>query len=199
MTWVGNDIIDLTLADKAIAFRGRFLAKAFCPSERDLIQSSRDSSRMLWLLWSMKESAYKVHVRKTLQIKLNPIRLICKLGEEGSAWVSIDSSVYETQSLVNEDFIHTIATPKYSNLGKLETIVVKGMGHENIRQNLIEGLRRSYSEEKQLHLEGVEFLKDVNGFPGVKAEGLHDMSHPCSISHHGKYGACAIAFGEASD
>lgn len=198
MTWVGNDIIDLTLAEKALARQERYLEKAFCPSERDLIQSSRQPSRMLWLLWSMKESAYKVHVRKTLERKLNPIRFVCELLGEERGRVSIDSATYDTNSRVKEEFIHTIATPSHSNPGKLESVVLKGTGHKQIRQHLIEKVSRSYSEENEMQFEGVEFQKDLNGFPGVRLRGLEEKIHPCSISHHGKFGAYAIAFGEAS-
>ena len=198
MTWVGNDIIDLTLAHMAIARQERYLERAFCPSERDLIQSSPDSLRMLWLLWSMKESAYKVHVRKTLQRKLNPIGFVCELGGGERGRVSIDSSTYDTNSRVQEEFIHTIATPSHSNPGKLESVVLKGTGQEQIRRHLIERVSRSYSEENEMQFEEVEFQKDLHGFPGVRVRGLEEMIHPCSISHHGKFGAYAIAFGEAS-
>ena len=198
MTWVGNDIIDLTLAGKALARQERYLEKAFCPSERDLIQSSPDPLRMLWLLWSMKESAYKVHVRKTLQRRLNPIRFVCELGGEGRGRVSIDSSRYDTNSRVEEEFIHTIATPSHSNPTKLESVILKGTGLKQIRQHLIDKVSRTYSEENDMRFEEVEFQKDLNGFPGVKLRGLEGMIHPCSISHHGKFGAYAIAFGEAS-
>lgn len=199
MTLFGNDIIDLTLAEKSLALRERFLKKAFCSSERDLILSSKDSTGVLWLLWSMKESAYKAHVRMTLEPKLNPICFVCQLSGEGRGRVLIDSSEYHTQSFREPRFIHTIAFSTYDEPMGLKSVVVRGNSHDTIRQRLLREVKRCYSVEKKVGFESVEFKKDHNGFPAVKVSGSAAGEHPCSISHHGSYGAYAIAFGEASD
>ena len=62
---IGNDIVDLKQAAKDSSWkRPRFLDKIFTPREQQLIWSAKDQDQMVWLLWSMKEAAYKVNVQQ---------------------------------------------------------------------------------------------------------------------------------------
>ena len=56
---VGNDIVDLGLADINAWKRKRFLDKVLTPSEQLLMLDSVDPGTFFWVLWSMKESAFQ--------------------------------------------------------------------------------------------------------------------------------------------
>lgn len=70
---IGNDIIDLQLASRQSNWRRKgFLEKVFTSSEREIIKASEEKEECVWLLWSMKEAAYKAHQRKrSLPRRLN--------------------------------------------------------------------------------------------------------------------------------
>jgi len=63
---LGNDIVDLDLAKTQSNWRRKnYLDKIFTTEEQLLISSAKRPDEMVWLLWSMKESAYKIYNRKS--------------------------------------------------------------------------------------------------------------------------------------
>lgn len=61
---IGNDLVDLQQAAKDSDWtRKGYLDKLFTASEQFLISTAKSQNQMVWLLWSMKEAAYKVHTR----------------------------------------------------------------------------------------------------------------------------------------
>ncbi|RZL44586.1 MAG: 4-phosphopantetheinyl transferase family protein, partial [Pedobacter sp.] len=58
---LGNDIVDLQLATIQSNWRRKgYLQKIFTEQEQDLIANATNQDQMVWLLWSMKEAAYKI-------------------------------------------------------------------------------------------------------------------------------------------
>lgn len=65
MLYVGNDVVDLNLKEIADKYRdARFVRRVFTPLEQQIIQTSKNSNRMLWILWASKETAYKIISKK---------------------------------------------------------------------------------------------------------------------------------------
>ncbi len=61
---IGNDIVDLQFARKESNWqRPRFLEKIFTEEERHFIHTANDKEVAVWLLWSGKESVYKIIAR----------------------------------------------------------------------------------------------------------------------------------------
>jgi phosphopantetheinyl transferase (holo-ACP synthase) len=111
---MGNDLVDLQVAAVESNWRRRgYLAKVFTAAEQYLIGSSERPSEILWVLWSMKEAAYKIHSRKTGIRSFAPTALACSglrfAGESASGAVHIDQAVYHTRTEVTADYIHSIA------------------------------------------------------------------------------------------
>ncbi|MFH1079892.1 MAG: 4'-phosphopantetheinyl transferase superfamily protein [Pseudomonadota bacterium] len=64
MAFIGNDIVDLTdPGNIGKSGDNRFLQRVFTIPERERIAAAGDPDAMMWMLWSVKETAYKV-VRK---------------------------------------------------------------------------------------------------------------------------------------
>ena len=62
---IGNDIVDLHYAKHQSNWQRRgFLDKLFTESEQVFIRNANDSEKVVWLFWSMKESAYKIIARQ---------------------------------------------------------------------------------------------------------------------------------------
>ena len=115
---IGNDIIDLKLAGQQSNWRRRgFLEKVFTTSEIKLLQNSRDVDQIVWLLWSMKEAAYKAHQRKnclnrSLNWKVQQCLNFDMEGASATGIVKIGQSRYFTQSNISTLHIHTVAADK---------------------------------------------------------------------------------------
>ena len=111
---IGNDIVDLGQAAKESNWQRKgYLDKIFTAEERFLISTAGDPGIMVWLLWTMKESAYKVHSRETKIRTFTPGCIACSnlilLSEIATGNVNYEDQTYFTASSIHENYIHTIA------------------------------------------------------------------------------------------
>ncbi|MDN3585633.1 4'-phosphopantetheinyl transferase superfamily protein [Pedobacter aquatilis] len=114
---LGNDIVDLVLAKTQSNWQRKgYLSKIFTSEEESLILSSKNPDTMVWLLWSMKEAAYKINNRQTGIRNFAPKDLKCDLLH---ATVNINNQIYHTKSSINTAYIHTVSA---INLERLENI-----------------------------------------------------------------------------
>lgn len=115
---IGNDIVDLRQAMLESNWRRKgYLDKLFSTREQNWILEAEDQTQMVWLLWSMKESAYKIHSRRKNWRAFAPLKLICQTleikGELVKGSVQCENITFFTQSMLSQDFIHTVATEQY--------------------------------------------------------------------------------------
>ncbi|MEH3111767.1 4'-phosphopantetheinyl transferase family protein [Pedobacter terrae] len=127
---LGNDIVDLNLAKIQSNWRRKnYLDKIFTAEEQLLISSANNPDEMVWLLWSMKESAYKIHNRKTGIRNFAPKSLSCSIHADTYGEVKINGYNYFTKSDVQASFIHTIAAPVYDKLNAVEVVIYEIPDH----------------------------------------------------------------------
>ncbi|WP_333863792.1 4'-phosphopantetheinyl transferase family protein [Sphingobacterium sp.] len=158
---IGNDIVDLVQSRKDSNWRRRgFITKIFNENEQLLIANSYDPEIVVWLLWSMKEAAYKIWNRETGNRKYVPNKLICSIVEMscGSAVgeVICEANRYYTKTIFCSDCIHTIALKVFDHLDHV------------------------------VEIERCEIVKDPLGLPGIAMEGRRELL-PVSISNHGRF------------
>ena len=119
-------MVDLDFAKVQSNWRRKgYLDKIYTPEEQLLIAAAANPEQMVWLLWSMKESAYKIHNRKTGIRNFAPTALACKLispDGEIKGIVSVDHQTYFTKSEFSLTYVHTIAS---ASVNKLLDIAIK--------------------------------------------------------------------------
>lgn len=157
---IGNDVIDLVLARKESNWRRKgFLEKLFSEEEQALIINSKEPEIMVWLLWSMKEAAYKIFNRETKIRAFIPQKLLCTVdffnSEGASGKVYCNEKVYFTKSILSTECIHTIAVSVFENSNAVIEIINK------------------------------KITKDENGIPYLKNS--TNMLQDVSVSHHGRF------------
>jgi len=127
---LGNDIVDLLLAKTQSNWRRKnYLDKIFTPEEQLLISTASDPDAMVWLLWSMKESAYKIYNRETGIRSFAPKSLKCTVHPNHYGEINIDGYTYFTKSNVQTAFVHTIASPSYNQLKEIKIAVYEAPNH----------------------------------------------------------------------
>ena len=124
---IGNDVVDLALAKKESNWqRTGFLDKILTASEKQLVNNSKIPFETVWLLWSMKESAYKIHNRSTGIRMFNPLKFECVnikiVGQQYFGSVMIADQRFYTKSIVSEDYIETVASDSHKNLRNIKVI-----------------------------------------------------------------------------
>lgn len=118
---IGNDVVDLIQARQDSNWqRSGFLDKLFLESEQLLIAKAKNPEIMVWMLWSMKEAAYKILNRKTQKREYIPKQLLCSISSSDASGYTgfvrhVDFSCY-TQTRITEGIIHTFATAQQEDL-----------------------------------------------------------------------------------
>jgi phosphopantetheine--protein transferase-like protein len=182
---IGNDIVDL----KQIASnwkRPRFLEKVFTQEEQQLICSSENQHQMVWLLWSMKEAAYKTHMQQYGGRFFNPKRLVCELISEDKGIVKIDSDIYFSDSTITEDYIYTIAKRDH-NQEVTTSIFRSEPSPYSIQSDVLKWcVLQSISETKNLDVKVLSIKKTEIGVPEVFMNS-EKLQIPFSLTHCGRF------------
>lgn len=187
----GNDVVDLRLAACQSNWRRKgFLNKVFSAEEQGHITSSKVPDQMVWLLWSMKEAAYKAHQRQfRLPRKLNWQDYSCSLLKVSSGTASgvvrISHSKYFTTSEISEDYVYTSA--ETSGKSSVKNGIFKTSSEEMKRLFLEE-----ISEVFKLQKQELKIEKDLQGIPFVSYL-KKPLFEGFSFSGHGRYCAFSLA------
>ncbi|KGO94723.1 4'-phosphopantetheinyl transferase family protein [Flavobacterium subsaxonicum] len=157
---IGNDVVDIIQSRKESNWQRRgFLDKLFTISEQQLINHHPDPETMVWLLWSMKESAYKIYNRQTGIRAFIPLQLeCCKISQNDKGFtgeVHCKRFIFYTESEILEDIIHTKA------------LCSKGLFN------------------KITEVKNAAVVKDISGFPYIYGH-QNKTLEPVSVSHHGR-------------
>ncbi|RZJ75588.1 MAG: 4-phosphopantetheinyl transferase family protein [Flavobacterium sp.] len=164
---IGNDVVDLVAARSQSNWQRKgFLQKLFSAEEQRLIAAASEASEtMVWILWSMKEAAYKIYNRETGVRGYIPHKLLCSdvaitnLGFIGK--VNCEDRTYYTVSTIQDNVIHTIAVKVQNDLERISEIKNKTIFKDN---------------------KGIPYIYDSDGNPW-----------PASVSHHGNsYNAVSL-------
>lgn len=127
---LGNDIVDLNLAKTQSNWRRkRYLDKIFTTEEQLIISHAENPDLMVWVLWSMKESAYKIDNRKTGIRNFAPQSLSCTIHDNHHGEVNINGNTYFTKSNLQTAFVHTIAASHHHELEKVEITIYEAPHH----------------------------------------------------------------------
>ena len=197
---IGNDIVDRAQAKRESNWQRKgFLNKLFTPSEQQLIQSAIDPECLVWLLWSMKESAYKATTRKTGKRVFNPKKISCTLttwSDEAAEGFVVYEEEYRTRSLITPNYIASVAFPA-NQLPIPEQVVILLERADNQHQStqLRTSVLEHYAAVSPVADKELQVFSDKNGLPAlvIKNSLQETVSLPISISHHGHYGAFSIA------
>lgn len=80
----------------------------------------------MWVLWSMKEAAYKIYNRQTGIRAFIPHKLECSIhsfsGQEIEGTVKCVTNTYFTQTEIQEGIIHTVAVDSAETTSKIYKI-----------------------------------------------------------------------------
>jgi phosphopantetheinyl transferase (holo-ACP synthase) len=189
---IGNDIIDLAYARKTSNWRRpRWLGKLFSTAERTFIKQSNNPELSVWLLWSMKESAYKVIVQQEGKRFFAPKQVECSAINQNlqtySGQVKYKSKIIYTQSEWNEAFVYTLAYPE-NQPSPIVSEVLSFPDTAESRYWLHQQVVDRFTREAKFLAEAPRIQKNNQGVPHIFS-GNTQQSTSLSISHHGRFGA----------
>lgn len=201
---IGNDIIDLSeVITCTNARKQRFLDKICTLAEQEFLNHQQEADNWMWLLWSMKESAWKAHFRNSSIRKFNPKSMQCVVsnlnakGGSVSGVVSVENKQYQTNTFWSRDLIHTTAT----FTGSVVSHNFFNISSDNPfaqSLNVREKVCQMVSVYLNCSFDAISIEKNECGVPQIVVDGVNSKIQ-LSISHHGRYGAYAFFYEHNSD
>jgi phosphopantetheinyl transferase (holo-ACP synthase) len=183
---LGNDLIDLQKAAQDSNWQRKgFLDKVFSQEEKHKILNSENPSTLVWLFWSMKESAYKIINRETGLRFYSPTAFTCKnrvQGQISMGEVYYNGKIYHTQSNITEKIIHTIALSVSNLVGSVEPTRLPFNEVEVVYLANNSSYIKAFNSISNTY----ELTKNESGIPELihRKTGAKQFA---SVSHHGKF------------
>ena len=171
---LGNDIVDLQLAAKQSNWRRkRYLQKIFTSQEQELIANATDQDQMVWLLWSMKEAAYKIVSPLIGERFYRPKSFECTPSNPGyqlNGKVVYEEFSFETVSEMTENYINTTAIAEHNR--KIDHYIFHNP--------------KTYIKDFNELSHHFMLIKNEVNLPTIQ-DLFTEEFFPASVSHHGRY------------
>ncbi len=188
----GNDIVDITAAAVESNWkRTGFLEKIFTQIEQEYIDNAAAPTQMVWRLWTMKESAYKIYTRQFGGRFFAPQKLSCSLLNKNTGLVTINHISYQTITSTANDYIYTIAWPEACADFYSACFAIPGQHSTSQQQFIYEKLIAHYAGIQCADKNNFIVLKEKNNIPFLYCK-KEKIKIPVSITHHGSYAAFTI-------
>lgn len=190
----GNDIIDVKVAAKESNWRRKgFLQKVFTPTECNYINVSVEPDKMVWTLWSIKESVYKAYTRQFGGRFFAPKKISCILLSDTTITATINERTYCTTSQITEAYIYTSAKCATSDIAPLVEFLFcyKTDNYQRQQEIMYKQIINTYAAITKQGINQLAIDKNPNGIPFIQ-NNKDASAIPVSISHHGYFGAFTI-------
>ncbi|TPV34856.1 4'-phosphopantetheinyl transferase superfamily protein [Paucihalobacter ruber] len=187
---IGNDIVCLSTANRSKHIGSkRFLDKIFTVEEQVMIVNSEDPNLIIWKLWAVKESAYKLFVQQGFQPEFAPKKIICKKANEHFQ-VSMDNFKTSVDCIANTKFVYaqTILEKSkvISSCFELDSNI-----YYNQSQQVSLALKKNASLFFQIDVRLIQLNKAKNNIPKLSYKNTF-LPVNVSLTHHGSFGAFAV-------
>ncbi|WP_332368794.1 hypothetical protein [Spirosoma telluris] len=138
---------------------------------------------MVWLLWSMKESAYKVSVRETGNRMFAPQKLACHINlfrDEMVEGVVFYKKAYSTKSVITSQYITSVAShTSILTYFHQEVIRFGSATHQHQSAMVREKIRQYATHHLVTPEDHISISKESNGAPELIIN--HDLGGTKSI------------------
>jgi phosphopantetheinyl transferase (holo-ACP synthase) len=189
----GNDIVDIKMAAVESNWkRKQFLEKIFTPQEQHYIKNAALPAEMVWKLWSIKESGYKVYTRQFGGYFFAPQKFSCTLLSATTGLVTFNNISYQTNTITTDNYVYSIA----SQTRNRDAAFINSCFHlpemhycqqqQFIHKKIIDSYITVNCESKK----NMVVVKDKNGIPFLCCD--DNLQIPISITHHGRFAAFTI-------
>lgn len=209
MTSIGNDIVALSNTDKQrtndVRFHSKFITTAELSLYKDSLASQISFEDFVWLLWSVKESAYKYQKRFDTELIFSPTRIeinrikspdgqsvftdLEEINVSGDNFyngsvIIADKTLY-FKAIINTDIIATIVNSdaSFKNIHwGVQQIASPDSETQSIsvRQLLLSRLKTTFPQGE------FSLQKSLAGYP-ILLINESDSGIPISLAHHGLF------------
>ena len=213
MNSTGNDIVSLNAIDITRTKQYRFYSKILSPTEKALYNQAAFAAipfeNFVWLLWSIKESAYKYIKRINPELVFTPIKFTVKqlLIPPGYALTNFGATQVEGVGFGNMAALKSIITigvdALYSSSLMYRQLIASVVSDDENFENTSWGIKLIDNSDPHyqskaariflvdrlqgiFHLDGFVIGKNPAGIP-IALEENEELGVAVSISHHERF------------
>lgn len=198
MPFLGNDLIDLSaLNQHPRAGQDRFRRKILAEEEYGPLLSAGDPATDIWILWALKESAYKCYFQRTGRRFFAPKKFICRWRADAPGEPDWHAEIHTPAGVcygrVRRTFryIHALSADKPQQLAAARFQFFYLPGLQAREQSLQLRNRALPWLANCLRLPAEELIwENSRGYPRLHSR-EKVLSTALSLSHHGDWGAVA--------
>jgi phosphopantetheinyl transferase (holo-ACP synthase) len=189
----GNDIVDLaTAAVESNWKRKGFIEKIFTLQEQEYISNSATPEQMVWRLWTMKESAYKIYIRQFGGRFFAPQKLSCTIFSDTEGNIEINNSSYRSISIINKNYIYCTAKTAAADFNATTNCCFEiTEADTDIQQFIYQKIIANFISSNKPRKHKLSIVKNEFGVPFLYYS-FNKTKIPVSITHHGRYAAFTI-------
>ena len=202
---LGNDVVDLEDVDaRPETFRSRFDVRVFAEQERRAIAADEDSQACRWAHWGAKEASYKLARQIDPHFVFSPARLVAHWSPRSAATGERRGRLelvpgpggralaVELRSFETRDRVHVVARPAGTDWRGVVMAVEAIAGSDEAPGQAVRRVARR-ELARALGVDAARLSIGRRGrIPTVELDG-RPTAHALSLSHHGRFVACAMA------
>jgi phosphopantetheinyl transferase (holo-ACP synthase) len=194
MNYIGNDIISLNDANNLRSFSDeRYIRKILTKNEYIIFKEQILFPYIPYLLWTCKESAFKIAMKKGLNNAFVPQDFeIVYLHEDEFSQIHMKTGFIFNgynkiflRSKIFSSYISTIACCNFDDLTKAKLWVNKTLNKDHCEQNR-ERLKMSIALDYNIVLSSISILKTERGIPYLQINQETSLTD-ISFSHDGEF------------
>jgi phosphopantetheinyl transferase (holo-ACP synthase) len=188
---LGNDVVDLADPEaREVALHPRFDARVFAAGERILLERAAERGTLRWALWAAKEAAYKAARQLDPALRFHPRAFVV----EGSRVLHAERC-FRVRVERTGDALHAVAEAAGRAAGAALARACRVPSEASPGAAARALARRAAAAWLGAPLDELEIVS-CERVPRLLLRGA-----PCglalSLSHHGRFAACALARREA--
>lgn len=196
---IGNDIIDLDEASKHRPQYYERLKRSGFTEDEWLLKNLPEGNVGLWLLWSLKEAAYKSLVQGDWDGRRffpndYSVTSLKQVTNDFIAEIVFKNRVVRTITSIQKQFLHTVTQPENDLKTRTAYFESPDSDYEyqsrEVRIQAIHAISQSLGSDPRF----ITIQKNEDQVPQFYVNGVFLSSVDLSLSHHGRYGAYAMVF-----
>jgi len=191
---LGNDIIDLQeVLHSGQASRAGFQGRICTLSELSPLQKDFTIELSIWILWALKESAYKCYIQAGGLPLFAPKKFVATVEKinkhQLSAFLETPKGVFNSQVRINKSYVLAESWRNGSTSGKIcsgiEVFTTDLQKDKSI--SIKRALCKHFAAAQQLDIAELKVRKSDRNIPALYLAGKK-LPLTVSLSHHGKWG-----------
>ena len=186
---VGNDVVDLRDAEsQPDALHPRWDSRVFTAEELARLSQPGARHALRWRLWAAKESAFKVARKVNPTLSFFPLAFTVELTDASHALVHHELGRFCVRLEETAEYVHAVASPEGSSppFSTVEAL----HSTASVASNQVRDMAR-HAVAALLDLDPTDLeISSVDGVPVAVSMGA-ELPVDLSLSHHGRFVACA--------